>query len=138
MDLKNVGTANTPFDVTSMKPDSGIDGRSILSLKGDKSMNDKQKVEVLAKEFESIFLNQMLKSMRSTIQKNKVINGGSGEEMFQGMQDEELARQMAYAQNGGLSSALVSQLTPMLDGGDKGKTVVHNSGMKHSGPQPKK
>lgn len=121
MDLSNVGKAKTPFD-GNLKPGGGIDGRSVLSVKGDKNLSDKKKIEILAKEFESIFLNQMLKSMRSTVQKSKLLDSGPGEEMFTEMKDEEMARQMAYSQHGGLSSALVSQLTPMLGGAEKGNT----------------
>ncbi len=95
-------------------PGAWLSGQSLLSLTGDKMRTDEEKLEILAREFESIFINQMLKTMRSTIDKSGLIDGGSAEELFIGMQDEELARQMAFSQNSGLSAALVEQLSGML------------------------
>ena len=92
----------------------GSNGQSILSLTGDQSKSDKEKISILAREFESIFTNQMLKTMRSSISKGGLIDGGSAEEMFTGMLDEEMARQMAFSQNSGLSKALEEQLWAMM------------------------
>lgn len=92
----------------------GTSGRSILSLTGDTTKTDKEKLSILAREFESIFTNQMLKTMRSTISKNDLINGGPAEEMFTSMLDEEMAREMAFSQNSGLSKALEEQLWAMI------------------------
>ena len=96
----------------SSRPKS--DGQSILFLTGDKSKTNKEKISILAREFESIFTNQMLKTMRSSISKSDFMNGGSAEEMFTGMLDEEMARQMAFSQNSGLSKALEEQLWAMM------------------------
>ncbi len=94
-------------------PQAGSSGQSILSLTGDKSKTDKEKLGILAREFESIFINQMLKTMRSSVDKSGFIDGGPAEEMFTGMLDEEMARQMAFSQNSGLSKALEEQLWAM-------------------------
>lgn len=92
----------------------GSNGQSILSLTGDKNKTDKEKISILAREFESIFTNQMLKTMRSSVNKSDFMNGGAAEEMFTGMLDEEMARQMAFSQNSGLSKALEEQLWAMM------------------------
>lgn len=111
MDLK-IGSPG--LDADSMRlmkdPTAGIGGASALALAGDKTMKSKDKVANLAREFESIFMNQMLKAMRQTIPKNDLINGGHAEEIYSSLLDEEFSRRMAYTQQGGLSQALANQL----------------------------
>ncbi|HEB71389.1 MAG TPA: hypothetical protein ENI77_02065 [Nitrospirae bacterium] len=103
----------TDGGIAMKAPQAGSSGQSILSLTGDKSKTDKEKLGILAREFESIFINQMLKTMRSSVDKSGFIDGGPAEEMFTGMLDEEMARQMAFSQNSGLSKALEEQLWAM-------------------------
>lgn len=115
MPVNNIGHIEGLHKKTpQMTPGGAIGEQSILSLTGDKHKTGKEKLEILAKEFEAIFINQMLKTMRSTINKSGLIDGGSAEEIFTSMQDEEMARQMAFSQQNGLSTALVEQLSSML------------------------
>jgi flagellar protein FlgJ len=98
--------------VDATKPAEGFGGKGLLSLTGDAKKSDRQKIETLAKEFESIFLNQALKSMRSTVGDGGLVKKGAGEEMFTSLLDEETARNMAYSPGGGLG--LADQLTAQL------------------------
>lgn len=61
-------------------------------------------------EFESLFINEMLKSMRETVNKTDLFHGGSGEDMYNSMFDMELSKIMASAGGIGLEKALYSQL----------------------------
>lgn len=116
MDLKIGSGALDTDSLRLMKdPVAGFGGTSALALAGDKTMKSKDKIANLAREFESIFMNQMLKAMRSTIPKNGLVNGGHGEEIYTSLLDEELSRQMAYAQQNGLSQALADQLNMVVD-----------------------
>jgi flagellar protein FlgJ len=115
MPTENIGIIqNRDNTIVPKTYSSGANGQSILSLTGDTTKTDKEKLSILAREFESIFTNQMLKTMRSTISKNDLINGGPAEEMFTSMLDEEMAREMAFSQNSGLSKALEEQLWTMI------------------------
>lgn len=98
----------------AVKPLDGFGGKGLLSLTGDKNMPEEQKVKMLAKEFESLFLNQMMKTMRSTIDEGGLVEKGPGEEMFTSMLDEETSRNMAFAPGGGMG--LADQLTSQLLG----------------------
>ncbi len=98
----------------AVKPLDGFGGKGLLSLTGDKNMEEADKIKLLAKEFESVFLNQMLKTMRSTVQESDLIKKGAGEEMFTSMLDEETARNMAFTPGGGMG--LADQLTSQLVG----------------------
>ncbi len=92
-------------------PAAGFGGKEVYGVSGDKNMSGKEKLTVLAKEFESVFLNRMLSAMRATVQKSGLIDGGQAEELFTGMLDEEMARQMAFSYGSGLSASLVEQLS---------------------------
>lgn len=114
MELREVN----PAAVSSQARKTGRTGqefgpRDISSITGDKNLAEKEKLEILAKEFESIFMSQMIRSMRDTVQKSGLFDGGPAEEMFTDMLDEEMARNMAFSQTSGLSSALVAQLSGM-------------------------
>ncbi len=107
------GIKASQFQPVHIGPQPGFAGRSVLDVTGAKNATEKEKLTVLAKEFESILMSQMLKTMRSAIQKNELIKQGPGEEMFTEMLDEELARQMAFKSNDGLAASLVEQLLPV-------------------------
>lgn len=98
----------------AVKPLDGFGGQGLLSLTGNKNMAEGDKIKLLAKEFESVFLNQMLKTMRSTVQESGLVKKGPGEEMFTSMLDEETARNMAFTPGGGMG--LADQLTAQLVG----------------------
>lgn len=123
MDGKVAGLSGSADWRLMREPESGVGGQQLRNISGSKSMNDKEKLGVLAKEFESIFLGQMLKSMRSTIGKSSLIDGGHGEEIFTGLMDEELSRKMAFSQNGPMSTALAEQMAAKL-----GKSADATSG----------
>lgn len=116
MDLKIGSPALDADSIRLMKdPAAGIGGASARALAGDKTMKSKDKVANLAREFESIFMNQMLKAMRQTIPKNNLVNGGHAEEIYSSMIDEELSRKMAYSQQSGLSQTLADQMNMVIE-----------------------
>ncbi|MGK7345393.1 MAG: rod-binding protein [Candidatus Nitrospinota bacterium M3_3B_026] len=113
MDINSAG--NVQAAGKPRQASRGLGLKELESLSGDKSISEKEKLEVLAKEFESILFHQMIKSMRSTVEKSGLIKESSGERIFTDMLDEKMAREMAFSQHDGLSSALVAQLMPALE-----------------------
>lgn len=63
------------------------------------------------KDFEAIFLTYMLQKMRQTIPKSEFLDGGKGEEIFESMQDEAIAQQMAKRGGIGLAEMLYNELS---------------------------
>jgi len=115
-------------DINNLTPDagrqyllqnSGFGGAPVSSLTGDKGKTEREKLEILAHEFESVFLNQMIKTMRKTIDKSNLIDGGSAERIYTDLLDETLSRDMAFSQKGGLASELVDQLSGQLEDGKR-------------------
>lgn len=75
-----------------------------LSKPKQKELSDLKKV---CGEFESIFMHQMLKEMRKTVNKTGMISGGHAEEIFSDMLDEERAKSMSI----GLGDLMYAQLS---------------------------
>lgn len=69
------------------------------------------KIRKAAKEFEGIFMDIVMKSMRSTVQGTDVFGSNEREKFFQTMLDSEYSK-ISSAKNGlGLADAIVKQFT---------------------------
>jgi Rod binding domain-containing protein len=65
-------------------------------------------------EFESLFIGQMMREMRSTVPESGLLGAGSGQQIFREMLDQELSRRAAYSGDFGIGELLYRQL-----GGDE-------------------
>jgi Rod binding domain-containing protein len=65
----------------------------------------------LSRELESVFINQMLKSMRKTVDKTDMMNGGTGEDIFTEMLDMEYSKSMSNTSGFGLAEQIYRQLS---------------------------
>lgn len=76
---------------------------------------DQKKLKKAAQEFEAIFVQQMLDAMDKTIDReNSFISGGSSEQYFRGMLNEEIAKSMSTRQGGsgfGLAETIYRQMS---------------------------
>jgi len=61
-------------------------------------------------EFESIFVNLMLKEMRKTVDKSGILDGGQAEDIFQDMLYDEYAKDMTKSARFGLADQVYLQL----------------------------
>ncbi len=71
-------------------------------------------IKKLSDEFEGIFLEIVLKSMRETVDKNELTNGGNGEEIFQSMLDSEYAKNLASQRTSGLAETIEKHLMGLM------------------------
>jgi len=81
------------------------------------ALNQFQRQEKLKKacaDFESLFLNYMLKSMRSSVPEGGISGKGEEGKMFQAMFDEKLADEIAGGGGLGLGEILLRQLGERL------------------------
>ena len=67
-------------------------------------------LEKACSEFESLFLNYMLKEMRDTIPKNGLISGGNAESIYTSLMDMQLSQEIAARRSIGLASYFESDL----------------------------
>lgn len=71
-----------------------------------------RKLRKACEELESVFMYQLLRSMRRTVEKCDLFHGGSGEEMYESLLDQELSKSVAGMGNRGLADLLYHQLQP--------------------------
>lgn len=71
---------------------------------------DTEKTKKAAEDFEAIFINYMFKTMRESISKSGLLDGGKAEEMYTAMMDEELSKAIAHRGGIGLGSILLKEL----------------------------
>ena len=81
-----------------------------------RAVDGRQGLKEAVSEFESLFINQMLKSMRDTIGKSELFHGGNAEEIYTSMLDTELSKNMARSGGIGLSDMLLRQFSNGADG----------------------
>ena len=79
-------------------------------------LSDEQKLREAASDFEAIFAQQMLKSMREATLKSDLIKVSEGERVFREMLDQHRSEQLADSGSLGLGEPIYKQLRPHLRG----------------------
>jgi flagellar protein FlgJ len=104
------------------------DGRSLDALKTDASKDPKGAVRQAATQFEALFMQMVLKSMRDSVPKSGMLEG-SGAEVYQGMLDTQFAQAMT-GRPGGLSELIAKQLMRAMkrDDGDADAAAAATGG----------
>jgi flagellar protein FlgJ len=97
----------------AMSPQSPVQGlasdsRALDSLKSRAATDPKGAVREAAKQFEALFMNELMKSMRSTTLASGMLENG-GTSMGTEMLDNQFATQLS-GRPGGLSDAIMKQL----------------------------
>lgn len=113
---------------TSARQALAVDGRALNSLKAQASQGDAQATQdatlEAAKQLESLFMRELIKSMREATMKSGLLEGAEGN-LASDLFDQQLSVQMA-GQPGGLAEAIQRQLSRQL-GGDGQTTLVPGS-----------
>jgi flagellar protein FlgJ len=78
---------------------------------GQPSVAEMRQLRRAAREFEALFLHQMLAQMRKASVAGATALGGGGQGLYRDMMDDELARAMARGGGIGLADMLVRHLT---------------------------
>jgi flagellar protein FlgJ len=86
------------------------DAAGELKKKGGSADKNTQAAKKVAREFESLMVNEMIKSMRATAGKDPLTSGGRGEEIYQSMLDQEYAQAIARQGTVGLARYIEQQL----------------------------
>ncbi len=116
--LSNIGAQNSNLANQYIDNNKAKDFEVLM----EKAKNGEQEDEVLkeaCKEFESYFLQTVMKEMRKTIPENdQFIKKGQGEKIFTDMLDEQYAKMSADQETVGLANMLYKQMS------HQGKEVV--------------
>ena len=118
-----------------MAASNNISPISKASTHGVTDDASKAKLQKAVKDFESLFVGYMLKSMRGTVPKSDMDKDEFGGDMMEGMFDMELSKYISNSSNLGLGEMLYKKLT----GEEMPKGAAHQSYLLPSTPvQPAK
>lgn len=93
-----------------------VDVQSLNHLKSEAGKNSAAAVRETAKQFESLFMREMIKSMREATMKSGMLDSAQGD-LGTDMLDQQLSVQMS-GRAGGLSEAIARQLERQMGGAD--------------------
>ena len=112
---------------------SYLDFAGLGELRGKAQQNDDQALRETAQQFEALFIQMMLKSMRdaNNVMKSDLVESQAAE-TFEGMYDKEMSVQMAKRNTMGLADMLVRQLGPK----DKVADTAEQLKLKGQTPMP--
>ncbi len=99
-----------PLPISSLK----IRMEQSRDLPDAKGKGDEAKLREAANEFEAIFIQQMLKTMRKTSLESEFIKKSEGEKIFRSMLDEQYAILSAKSGSLGLGEMIFQQLRSNL------------------------
>ncbi len=94
----------TPVSATVTQ--SALDFQGLGQLRGQAAQDGNKAIRETAQQFETMFIEMMMKSMRESVEKSD-LNESSAEDTFQGMFDKEVAHQMAKRGTVGIADMLV-------------------------------
>ena len=94
------------------------DARSLSSLKMQAGQKTPAAIKEAAKQFESLFMRELLKSMREATMKSGMLDS-PGADLGTDLLDQQFAVQMS-GQPGGLSELIAAQLTRQMGGAEAG------------------
>lgn len=81
-----------------------------------------KKAEEAAKEFEAVFIAEMMKPMFESIPTDGMFGGGKGEEVFRGMLLQEYGKSMTESGGFGLADQVKQQIILMQEQADNNGT----------------
>ncbi len=90
----------------------------IISEPDNKSKEDK-KLKEACRDFEAMFISQLLKSMRKTVEKADLYGSSKEEEIWQEMIDAEIAKSASKTGSFGIADMLYKQLSSQLSSNTK-------------------
>lgn len=88
---------------------SYLDFNALAQLKGDAARDPSKAVRKTAEQFEAYFIQQMMKTMRDSIEKSDLVEGGNME-MYQDLMDKEVSLSMAKRGGMGLADMMERQM----------------------------
>ena len=116
----------TPMSGTESNPES----LQSLNRGGKQNTGEARKAEIrkVAVEFQSLFVEMMLKSMRETVNKDTLTGGGHGDEVYGSMLDREYATAISRRGNIGLAEMIEQQMLAQEFGNEKAIKGGHGTG----------
>ncbi len=104
---------------------SNLDSARLKGLQQSQSLSNtntqtkaqrKNALMAQARKFEGFFVNMLLTSMRKTVQKSEMFDGGQAEQIFTSMFDQAISDEAAkHGQGMGIAQMIYRQLAPLAE-----------------------
>lgn len=104
----NINSPSLPLDLIDMH--SRLKQAVAKGAFDERGIPNLDKIEDAAKEFEAVFLSEMIRPMFEGLEVDPLFGGGRSEEIFRGMMIEEYGKTMANAGGIGLASYVKAEL----------------------------
>ena len=136
----NFGLINAAWQHEN-KPNASLLKQDIkaLSSKANGSLAEKKAaLREVSRQFEAVFMNQMISAMRKTVGEGGILNKSNGESIFEGMLDEEWAKKMASKTGpNSLSEILYKQLSYRMGLEEKHRVSIQDEKKIYSAKNPR-
>lgn len=109
MKISNINT--NPINQIDLKNTNQQTNNFKRILENAKESQDEKSLQSTCKQFESIFVNILMQNMRRTVSEGGLIEKSQAREMFEGMLDEEIAKEVSKEQGVGLAKTMYEQLS---------------------------
>jgi len=109
----------------SISQSLAADGNSLANLKLAAGSNSPEAIKETAKQFESLFMRELLKSMRDATTKSGMLDN-AGSDMGTDLLDQQMSVQMS-GQPGGLADLIAAQLTRQSQAAGNSPTALDAS-----------
>ena len=109
--ISNPLPENGPHKPTGQE-NGGLAGAAI---KKDDRHQDESRLNKACAEFEALLVQKLFQTMRASIPKSGLIDGGSAEEIYTAMLDQKVAQDLALQGGLGLSARMKEQIVRYMD-----------------------
>ena len=101
------------------------DAQNIINQTQNASQNKKtEQIDAVAKDFEAMFMTEMMKPMFEAIKPDPRFGGGKGEEVFRGFMIQEYGKMMAETGQLGIADAVKQELIRMQELADNPRAAT--------------
>lgn len=112
--MNSLGTATTQDLIGTAKSQASIQA---IAQSANKFRTDR--TAAAAKEFESVFISEMLKPMFETIDVDETFGGGKGEEVFRGLLVQEYGKILSNQGGVGIADSIQAELIKTQEQGQQ-------------------
>jgi len=91
----------------------------LASVQAASGARQKAELKKVSEEFEAVFIAQLLKVMRETIEDSGLLGGGFGKSIYTELFDQEVSLSLSRKGMLGISNILHQSLSARIDGGDE-------------------
>ena len=96
-------------DMSTDTSSSYLDFNALTRLKGEAARDPSKAIRQTSEQFEAYFLQQMMKTMRESIEKSDLVEGGNMD-MYQDLMDKEISLKMVKRGGMGLADMMERQM----------------------------